>query len=320
VYNKKILFKDIGIPMKTEISASIDRSSLTRFAWLSIGAALITITMKTIAYLLTGSVGLLSDAVESVVNLLGAFMALGMLTIAARPADDIHSYGHSKAEYFASIVEGILILIAAVGIAYTSIERIFNPRPLEQIGIGLVVSIMASAVNFTVARILMTAGKKHNSITLEADSQHLMTDVWTSIGVIAGIGLIAITGWTLLDPIVALIVAVNIVWTGVGLVRRSVDGLMDIALPDYEQQAVESVMAKYREKKVDFHALRSRQAASKRFLSVHMLVPGEWTVHDAHHIAEDFEGDIRSILGDAIINTHLEPAEDNISIDDIHEL
>lgn len=305
--------------MQIEPLASTERSSLTRFAWLSIAAALTTITMKSVAYLLTGSVGLLSDAVESIVNLLGAIMALGMLTIAARPADKEHSFGHSKAEYFASVVEGILILIAAAGIAYTAVERIMNPRPLEQVGIGIVVSVGASVVNFIAARILMTAGKKHNSITLEADSQHLMTDVWTSVGVIGGIGLIAVTGWERLDPVVALIVAINIVWTGIGLIRRSVDGLMDIALPNHEREAVEAVMDKYRLKKVEFHALRTRQAASQRFLSVHMLVPGDWTVHDAHHVAEDFEGEIRAALGDAVINTHLEPVEDEISMRDVHE-
>jgi len=297
-----------------------DRSSLTRFAWLSIAAAVTTIAMKSIAYLMTGSVGLLSDAVESIVNLLGAIMALGMLTIAARPADEGHSFGHSKAEYFSSVVEGLLILVAAAGIAYTAIERILHPRPLEQVGVGLLVSIGASVVNFVVARILMTAAKKNNSITLEADSQHLMTDVWTSVGVIGGVGLIAVTGWTQLDPVVALIVAVNIVWTGIGLVRRSVDGLMDVALPDHEQKALEVVMEKYRQKKVAFHALRTRQAASRRFISVHMLVPGDWSVHDAHHIAEDFESEVRAVLGDATVTTHLEPIDDEISMDDVNEL
>ncbi len=305
--------------MNKEAIIANGRSSLTRFAWLSIAAAVTTIILKSVAYFLTGSVGLLSDAVESIVNLLGAIMALGMLTIAARPADDDHSFGHTKAEYFASVVEGILILVAAGGIAFTAIERIFSPRPLEQVGIGVVVSVGASVINFIVARILMTAGKKNNSITLEADSQHLMTDVWTSVGVIGGIILISITGWERLDPVVALIVAVNIVWTGIGLVRRSVDGLMDISLPGNEREAVESVMAKYRQKNIIFHALRTRQAASRRFISVHMLVPGEWTVHDAHHVAEDFEGDIRAILGEAVISTHIEPAEDIISMDDIHE-
>jgi cation diffusion facilitator family transporter len=305
--------------MHTQNNVPVNRTSLTRFAWLSIAAAVITIAMKSGAYLLTGSVGLLSDAVESIVNLLGAGMALGMLTIAARPADDEHAFGHSKAEYFASVVEGLLILVAAAGIAYTAVERLMDPRPIEQVGIGLVVSIGASLVNFFVARVLMTAGKKHNSITLEADSQHLMTDVWTSVGVIGGVGVVALTGWSLLDPIVALIVAANIVWTGVGLVRRSVDGLMDSALPEHEQKAIETVMAKYRQRKVEFHALRTRQSASRRFLTVHMLVPGAWSVHDAHHIAEDFEGDIRAVLADAVVSTHLEPVDDEISMDDIHD-
>jgi cation diffusion facilitator family transporter len=306
--------------MENQTQKRKDRSSLTKFAWLSVAAAVTTIIMKSVAYLLTGSVGLLSDAVESIVNLLGALMALGMLTIAARPADDEHAFGHTKAEYFASTVEGVLILIAAIGIGYTAIERLLHPKPLEQVGIGLVVSILASVVNFIVARVLMKAGKENNSITLEADSQHLMTDVWTSAGVISGIGLIALTGWERLDPIVALVVAANIVWTGIGLVRRSVDGLMDIALPDHEKAAIEVVMQRYREKAVQFHALRTRQAASQRFISVHMLVPGDWTVHDAHHVAEDFEGEIRAVLSGTIISTHIEPVEDHISMDDIHEL
>jgi len=303
--------------MQTTIS--VDRSSLTRFAWLSIAAALTTIAMKSVAYLMTGSVSLLSDAVESVVNLLGALMALGMLTIAARPADNEHTFGHSKAEYFASMVEGILILGAAAAISYTAINRFIHPQPLEKMGFGLMVSTGASVVNFVVARILMKAGKKYNSITLEADSQHLMTDVWTSVGVIGGLVVVSLSNWLLLDPLMALIVAVNIVWTGINLVRRSVDGLMDVALPETEQIIIEAIMVKYRAKNVEFHAMRTRQAASRRFLSVHMLVPGNWTVHDAHHIAEDFEGDVRAGIGDAIISTHLEPVDDEISIHDIHE-
>jgi cation diffusion facilitator family transporter len=298
---------------------STDRSSLTRFAWLSIAAALTTIVMKSVAFLLTGSVSLLSDAVESVVNLLGALMALGMLTIAARPPDNQHTFGHSKAEYFASLVEGILILGAAAAISITAIDRFIHPRPLEQMGFGLFVSTGASVVNFVVARILMRAGKKYNSITLEADSQHLMTDVWTSVGVIGGLVVVSATNWLLLDPLMALLVAINIVWTGINLVRRSVDGLMDIALPEGEQKIIQDVMSKYREKNVEFHALRTRQAASRRFLSVHVLVPGDWTVHDAHHIAEDFERDIRAGLGDAIISTHLEPIEDELSMHDAHD-
>jgi cation diffusion facilitator family transporter len=298
--------------------ANMNRSRLTRFAWLSIAAALTTITLKTGAYLLTGSIGLLSDAVESIANLLGAMMALGMLIVAARPADQNHTYGHSKAEYFASGVEGMLILVAAAGIIWTSVERLINPRPLEQLGIGLVVSAVASLVNFIAARILLEAGKRYRSITLEADSQHLMTDVWTSAGVIGGVAVVALTGWNPLDPIVAIAVALNIVWTGIQLIRRSVAGLMDISLSDQERQAIETVLAKYRGKGVNFHALRTRQAASRRFVSVHMLVPGEWTVHDAHHVAEDFESDIRAALGEAVVTTHLEPVEDEISLNDIH--
>lgn len=290
-----------------------DRSFLTRFAWLSIAAAITTILMKTVAYLTTGSVGLLSDAVESVVNLAGALMALSMLKLAAQPADTKHTFGHSKAEYFSSVIEGGLILVAAGGIAYTAIERMIHPQPLEQVGIGILVCTAASAVNFVVARILMKAAKAHNSITLEADSQHLMTDVWTSAGVIVGVGLIAVTGWTLLDPLVALLVAANIVWTGIGLIRRSVDGLMDVVLPIEDQQSIEKIMVKYREKGVEFHELRTRQSASHRFIVVHMLVPGGWTVHDAHHVAEDFESDIRLLLGDTFITTHLEPIDDNIA-------
>jgi cation diffusion facilitator family transporter len=290
-----------------------DRLFLTRFAWLSIAAAITTILMKTVAYLTTGSVGLLSDAVESVVNLAGALMALSMLKLAAQPADTKHTFGHSKAEYFSSVIEGGLILVAAGGIAYTAIERMIHPQPLEQVGIGILVCTAASAVNFVVARILMKAAKAHNSITLEADSQHLMTDVWTSAGVIVGVGLIAVTGWTLLDPLVALLVAANIVWTGIGLIRRSVDGLMDVVLPIEDQQSIEKIMVKYREKGVEFHELRTRQSASHRFIVVHMLVPGGWTVHDAHHVAEDFESDIRLLLGDTFITTHLEPIDDNIA-------
>ena len=293
------------------------RAALTRFAWLSIAAALVTITLKTTAYLLTGSVGLLSDAAESIVNLVGAIMALGMLIIAARPADKTHSYGHSKAEYFSSGVEGILILVAAAAITWSSIERLLSPRPLEQLGLGLVVSVVASLVNFGVARVLLNAGKRENSITLEADAQHLMTDVWTSLGVIGGLGLVALTGWTSLDAVVAIIVALNIIWTGLQLLRRSVAGLMDAALPLPDQQRIEAVMALYRGKQVDFHALRTRRAASRRFVTVHMLVPGAWTVHDAHLFAEGFESDVRTALGEAVITTHVEPIEDELSMKDI---
>lgn len=295
------------------------RPSLTRYAWLSIAAAVTTISLKAGAYMLTGSVGLLSDAIESVVNLLAAIMALVMLTIAARPEDEDHAFGHGKAEYFSSNAEGVLILVAAVSIAGTAIERFFNPREIEQVGIGLVISVIATLVNFVVSRILYKAGKKHSSITLEADAHHLMTDVWTSVGVVAGVGAVGLTGWTILDPIIALAVSVNIINTGIQLIRRSVAGLMDASLSDEEMQAVEDVLTKYRnEKEIEFHALRTRQAGARHFISVHVLVPGEWTVHDAHHIAEDIEEDIRAVVQNSVAFTHLEPIEDELSHEDIY--
>ena len=296
-----------------------NRASLTKFAWLSIGAAVSTIALKAGAYFLTGSVGLLSDAIESLVNLVGAGMALLMLSVAARPADEDHMYGHTKAEYFASSTEGLLILGAAIGIIVAAAQRLLQPKEIEQLGLGLIVSVAASLINLIVARVLLKAGKQRQSITLEADAHHLMTDVWTSAGVIGGVAVVGLTGWNILDPIVAILVAVNIVWTGVKLIRRSVSGLMDEGLPEQEQKLIQNVMNKYREKGVNFHALRTRQAAARRFMSVHVLVPGHWTVHDAHHIAEDFENDIREALGGAVtVLTHLEPAEDEISMDDIY--
>lgn len=295
-----------------------NRASLTRFAWLSIAAALATIALKTGAYYLTGSVGLLSDAIESLVNLVGAGMALGMLVIAARPADESHVYGHSKAEYFASATEGLLILGAAAGIVGAAIQRLLNPQPLEQLGLGLGVSATASLINFLVARKLTGEGKRRNSISLEADAQHLMTDVWTSLGVIGAVGIVALTGWLILDPLIAVAVALNIIWTGFQLVSRSVSGLMDASLPAKELKLIEEVMKKYRSKRVTFHALRTRQAAARQFVSVHMLVPGRMTVHDAHHLAEDFESDIRNALGGVVtVFTHLEPVEDELSMEDI---
>jgi cation diffusion facilitator family transporter len=312
---------DVSMPKRTITNkdAMQTRASLTKFAWLSIGAAVATIALKAIAYLLTGSVGLLSDAIESLVNLVGAVMALSMLVIAARPADRDHVYGHSKAEYFASVTEGILILGAAIGIIVTAVQRLIQPRALEQLGFGLGVSVAASVINMIAARILLNAGRTQRSITLEADAHHLMTDVWTSAGVVGGVAIAGFTGWHVLDPTVAILVALNILWTGFQLIRRSVSGLMDAVLPEQEQNLIRQVMEKYRERGVDFHALRTRQAAARRFISVHVLVPGDTTVHDAHHIVEDFENDIRAALGGAVtVFTHLEPVEDELSMEDIH--
>lgn len=292
------------------------RSSLTRFAWLSIAAAILTIALKAIAYLLTGSVGLLSDAMESFVNLVGAIMALAMLTIAARPADADHAYGHSKAEYFSSGVEGTLILLAAVSIVAAAIPRLIDPKPLEQVGIGLGVSVAASLVNLLVARVLLRAGKKHHSITLEANARHLMTDVWTSGGVLAGVGAVALTGWVRLDPVVACLVAANIVWSGVGIVRKSVSGLMDTALPIEDQNKIQKILEPYVQSGIQYHALRTRQSGARQFVSFHVLVPSLWTVERGHQLLEDIETDIHRILPDATVFTHLESLNDPASGDD----
>jgi cation diffusion facilitator family transporter len=295
----------------------MDRSALTKFAWLSIAAAVVTIGLKGFAYFLTGSVGLLSDAVESLVNLVAALMALAMLIVAARPADAGHPYGHSKAEYFASGVEGILILVAAVSIGVAAVHRLLDLRPVEQAGIGLAVAAVASAINFAVARVLLHVGKKSNSITLEADAHHLMTDVWTSVAVIVGVGAVAVTDWEPLDPIVALAVAANIVRTGYHLMRRSVAGLMDAALPPEENAKLQKVLNKYRGQGIQFHAVRTRQAAGRRFISIHVLVPGRWSTHKAHHVVEDVEADIRGVLSGVVIFSHLEPVDDPLSFQDI---
>jgi len=294
-----------------------NRASLTRFAWLSISAAIATMALKAAAYIVTGSVGLLSDAMESVVNLVGALVALTMLTIAARPADEEHAYGHSKAEYFSSGVEGTLILLAAVSIGVTAVRRLLAPQPIEQIGLGLAVSVVASLVNLAVALVLRRAGKRHQSITLEASSHHLLTDVWTSAGVLVGVGAVALSGWQRLDPIVALVVAANIVWSGVRIVRKSVLGLMDTALPAGELEAVHKVLAPYVTDRVEYHALRTRQSGARRFVSLHVLVPGEWSVHDGHQLLERIEADVRRTLPNVTVFTHLESLDDPASWDDI---
>ena len=294
----------------------MDRSFLKRFAWLSIAAALTTIVLKSAAYLLTGSVGLLSDAAESIVNLIGASVALIMLTIAARPADASHAYGHSKAEYFSSGIEGMLIVIAAISIAGMALERLINPRPLEQIGVGMVVATAASAVNFFVARVLLKAGKQYTSITLEADAKHLMTDVWTSVGVLGAVAAVGLTGWLWLDPVIAIAVALNILWSAYGLLRRSAQGLMDAALPATEQAAVNQILEAHKTRGLEFHAVRTRQAASRRFISFHVLVPGAWSVQRGHELLEQIENEICRVLPNATLDTHLEPLEDPVSFTD----
>lgn len=291
---------------------------LTRYAWLSIGAALVTIALKASAWFLTGSVGLLSDAMESVVNLAGAVMALAMLTVAARPADDTHAYGHSKAEYFSSGMEGALILLAAASIAFAAVRRLLEPQPLEHVGLGVVVSLVAALVNLGVALVLRRAARTHSSITLEADAHHLLADVWTTAGVVMGILLVVWTGWSRLDPLIGLVVACVIVMTGVRIMRQTVFGLMDPALPVSEQSALRSVLARYtQENGVEFHALRTRQSGARRFVSVHVLVPGQWTVQRGHELLEHIEADVRGSLPNVSILTHLESLDDPASYDDV---
>jgi len=272
--------------------------------------------LKAIAYSLTGSIGLLSDAMESVVNLVGALMALAMLAIAARPADEDHAYGHGKAEYFSSGVEGTLILIAAVSIGVAATRRLITPRPLEQIGLGLGVSCAASLVNLFVALVLLRASKRHQSIALEASAHHLMTDVWTSAGVLVGVGAVALTGWARLDPVVALVFAGNIVWSGVRIVGKSVSGLMDTALPVEAQITLRSVLEPYAHSGVEYHALRTRQSGARQFVSLHVLVPGMWTVQRGHQLLESIEADIRRALPGVTVFTHLESLSDPASWDD----
>lgn len=287
--------------------------SLLRYAWLSIAAALATILLKGVAWWLTGSVGLLSDALESFVNLAGACMALAMLSLAAQPADDEHRFGHGKAEYFSSAFEGGLILVAAGSIAYAAVLRLMDPQPLESVGVGLGVSVVASVINLLVARSLMSVGRQFNSITLEADARHLMTDVWTSAGVIAGVGLVWLTGWLWLDPAIAILVAANIVWTGWQLLGRSAAGLMDASLPAAQLEGIRRVLDKYRATGLQFHALRTRQAGARAFVTMHVLVPGQWTVHEGHEWLERIEAEIREVVPHVHVTTHLESLDDAVS-------
>lgn len=279
-------------------------------------AAILTMGLKLFAWETTGSVGLLSDALESLVNLGGATMALLMLRVAAQPPDSEHAYGHGKAEYFSSGFEGLLILIAGGLILRAAIPSLFNPQPIEQAPVGLAVAAVAAVVNFLVARILLDVGRKHHSITLEADSHHLMTDVWTSVGIIAGVGLVAVTGWRVLDPLIAIAVALNILWTGVRLLRESADGLMDAIWKTEDLQTLDRVLKEFSSDTVQFHAIRTRRAAAQRFVSFHLLVPGAWPVQQAHELAERVESRLTELMPGVTAITHIEPIEDPASYAD----
>jgi cation diffusion facilitator family transporter len=292
------------------------RTRLTRLMWLSIGAAIATIALKTLAWRLTDSVGFLSDAAESVVNLVAALVALVTIRWATRPPDDEHMYGHEKAEYFSAGAEGAFILVAAASIAFYAVGRLIHPVAIEDAGVGIAVSAAASLINLAVATILIRAGREHRSITVEADGRHLMTDVWTSVGVVAGVAAVWVTGWERLDPIVALAVAANIVVAGVKLIRRSSGGLLDRTLPAAEQEQIEAVLDRARARGIQFHAVRTRQSGRRSFVSLHILVPGAWTIQQGHDLSEQLESEIRAVLPHANVLTHLEPVEDPSSFAD----
>ncbi len=296
----------------------MNSNSLSRFIWLSIVAAVLTIGLKSLAYVVTGSVGLLSDALESIINLAAAVFALFMIKLAEKPADKDHLYGHTKAEYFSSIFEGVLIVLAAVTIGYSATERIFNPHPIQEAFLGIGISALSTAINLAVALVLLRVGNKYKSITLVADGQHLMTDVWTSVGVVAGVGLVWITNIQIIDPIVALVVAGNIIRTGYHILRQSMMGLLDASLPEEEMREIKRVLKKFQNKHgISYHGLRSRQSAMRKFMSVHILVPGSWSVQKGHDLLEEIEKDLRNTLPGITALTHLEPLEDPKSHEDI---
>jgi len=288
-----------------------------RYAWLSIAAAVVTIGLKLGAYYLTGSVGLFSDAAESVVNLVAALAALWALTLAMRPPDEEHAFGHNKAEYFSSGLESALIIIAAAWIGVTAWERLMDPQPLQNVVLGLSVTLVATAVNGGVALVLLRAGRRLRSITLRADALHLLTDVWTSLGVVIGVVMVYLTGWLVLDPIIGLIVAANIIWTGIRLLRDTAQGLLDQALPPEEQRLISGVLSRYESRGIRFHALRTRTAGQRRFVSMHVLVPGRWTVKRGHDLSEKLEGELADALqGITTFFIHIEPSEDPVSFQD----
>nr|WP_233243727.1 cation diffusion facilitator family transporter [Paraconexibacter algicola] len=294
------------------------RHRMIRLVRLSVLAAVATIALKTAAWAVTGSVGLLSDAAESLVNLVAALVALFVVHWSTQPPDEEHAYGHEKAGYLSAGLEGGLILLAAGTIGYGAVDRLIDPQELDSVGIGLAVSAVATVINLVMARALIRTGRAYASITLEADGRHLLTDVWTSVGVAVGIVLVVVTGWERLDPIIALLVAANIVVTGVGLIRRSTSGLMDKALEPDELARVTAVLDRHRCAEVEFHALRTRRSGPRAFVSVHVLVPGSWSVQHGHDVIEGIEADLRAAIphGLTTIFTHLEPIEDPVSFAD----
>nr|WP_290126812.1 cation diffusion facilitator family transporter [Cutibacterium avidum] len=284
---------------------------------MSIAAAAVTILLKTLAWRITGSVGLLSDAAESLVNLVAAIIALVALKVSIRPPDKNHPFGHSKAEYFSAGAEGMMIFIAAAVIMYTAVQRFIHPRPIEDVGIGLLVSVLASVVNGLVAWVLLKNGRQRRSMTLIADGKHMLTDVWTSVGVLVGVGLVWLTGWQRLDPIVAFAVGVSILVTGAKLVGQSGTALLDVSLPKEDNEAIRDFLDAHSNDHVKFHAVRTREAGYRRFLEFHMLVPGSWTVKQGHDAMEDLIDEILDEWPEMRVSGHLEPIEDPRSYEDM---
>ena len=294
------------------------KESLKKFAYLSIAAAVVTIGLKFFAYLYTGSMGLLSDALESCVNLVAAVVALIMIHISEKPADEGHEFGHTKAEYFSSAIEGSLILVAAFSIIWSAVPRLIAPQPIENVGLGLLISTSASLVNLGVALVLISNGKKRKSLLLEADGKHLMTDVWTSAGVIAGVLIVKLTGFLILDPVIAVLVALNIIWTGFTLIKRSANGLMDASITEEELKKVKEYLDGLKTDTIEYHSLMTRQAGQRKFISLHLLVPGEWSVQQGHDFAEKIEESIEDMFSEPItVSSHIEPIEDPASMRDI---
>jgi len=285
-------------------------SSVRRMAVLSIATSLATLALKFTAYFLTGSVSLYSDALEAVVNVAAGLVALGALSLAARPADERHAFGHDKVEYLSSGVEGTLILIAAASIVVAAWQRLFSPQPIEQLSIGLVIALAAAAMNFATARVMLRAAKVHDSIVLEADAKHLLTDVWTSVAVVAGLVVVLVVpSLAILDSLMAIGVGIHIVFTGVELLRRSADGLMDTALPADEVVRAEQAIRSQLPDGTSFHALRTRKAASRRFVELHLLVPGATSVADSHALCDRIEAALGSALPKTAVTIHVEPRE-----------
>lgn len=281
----------------------------SRVILLSIGASVITMALKMGAYGFTGSVSLLSDALESSVNLAAAVIAFVALSVADRPADRSHAYGHDKAEYFSSGVEGALILVAAILIVYTAVRRFLHPLPLTDLGIGIGIALVASGINFGVSRFMLRKARHYDSIALEADAQHLMTDVWTSAGVVAALAVVAFAPprWMILDPIVAVLVGLNIIRTGANLIHRSMAGLMDSSLSDAEIRQVEQAIRSSLDGGTAFHSLRTRKSGSRRFVELHVTVPGDLCVTEGHDCCERIEAAIERQLPKTSVSTHLEP-------------